>query len=545
MFLSMMSAFAQEESISISKNMRKGAVMRMQNGTFQLSQIPYGYRCDQNGKLVICEEEARVVRYIYERFLQGAGIHQIATQLIKAEVPKLNGKPVWSRHGILYILTNERYMGDELYRKSYRSEEIPFKKIDNHGEKAQFYAENTHEGIISKDTFEKVQVLLQGKSQKFGQDQKNEPYPFSGKLRCVECSSILYRRVTARGIRWVCSRHLHHPDQCGQKGISEDMVQDRFQILLHKLSQNRDAILGEYLKQLQELKDRELFLHPDAMELNRQIAMLSEQNHTLHSLWAKECIDSAFFIAQTNELEQKIRKHRTELQRYRDSSDYAGMIEQTKRLISLVSAPSDHFDPEIFRKIVEQVIVSDTAFVFQLKNGLKLEETRKDRTDMSKKRIFPFGYQMRDGQILVNPQEARLVREIFEQYRLGKTTPELAASAMLQGVPYREGTATWNKNMVCRILDDARYTGTEEYPPIVEQALYDAVCARRSGGRKKEVILPKEIREKIACPKCGRTLCRTACRNGKITWGCPDCGWESGWLEDSQVLQQITAILTG
>ena len=55
MFLSMMSAFAQEESISISKNMRKGAVMRMQNGTFRLSQIPYGYRCDQNGKLIICE----------------------------------------------------------------------------------------------------------------------------------------------------------------------------------------------------------------------------------------------------------------------------------------------------------------------------------------------------------------------------------------------------------------------------------------------------------------------------------------------------------
>ena len=162
---------------------------------------------------------------------------------------------------------------------------------------------------------------------------------------------------------------------------------------------------------------------------------------------------------------------------------------------------------------------------------------------MSKKRVFPFGYQMREGQILVNPQEARLVREIFEQYRLGKTTPELAASAMLQGVPYREGTAAWNKNMVCRILDDARYTGTEEYPPIVEQELYQSVRIRRAAGRKKEAVLPKEVREKIVCPRCGRTLCRTACRNGKISWGCPDCGWESGWLEDSRLLWQITVIL--
>lgn len=95
---------------------------------------------------------------------------------------------------------------------------------------------------------------------------------------------------------------------------------------------------------------------------------------------------------------------------------------------------------------------------------------------MSKKRVFPFGYQMRDGQVVVNPQEAELVREIFEQYRQGKTTPELAASAMLQGVPYREGAAVWNKNMVCRILDDSRYTGTDEYPP-----LWDRSFTRRCG----------------------------------------------------------------
>ena len=62
------------------------------------------------------------------------------------------------------------------------------------------------------------------------------------------------------------------------------------------------------------------------MGLNQQIVSLSEQNHTLHGLWAKKCIDSAFFIAQTNELEQKILKLRMELQRYRTGSNYAGMI---------------------------------------------------------------------------------------------------------------------------------------------------------------------------------------------------------------------------
>ena len=250
-------------------------------------------------------------------------------------------------------------MGDERYRKSYRSDEIPFKKIDNRGEKPQFYAENTHEAIVSRETFKKVQWLLQGKSEKFGQEQTAVPYPFSGKLICGECGSILYRRVTARGIRWICSRHLYHPNQCKQKGIAETFVQDKFCLLLHKLSQNREAILTEYLKHLEELKDRDFLVHSDAMELNRQIAILSEQNHALHSLWAKECIDSAFFI----------------LQRYRDANDYTGIIEQTKRLLSLVSSPlPDSFAPDLFRKTVEQAAVSDKSIVFHLKNGLKLEE---------------------------------------------------------------------------------------------------------------------------------------------------------------------------
>ena len=162
--------------------------------------------------------------------------------------------------------------------------------------------------------------------------------------------------------------------------ISCPKTENKFCLLLHKLSQNREAILAEYLKHLEELKDRDFLVHSDAMELNRQIAILLEQNHALHSLWAKECIDSAFFIAQTNELEQKIARLRKDLQRYRDANDYTGIIEQTKRLLSLVSSPlpasplPDSFDPELFRKTVEQAVVSDKSIVFHLKNGLKLEE---------------------------------------------------------------------------------------------------------------------------------------------------------------------------
>lgn len=99
MFLSMMSAFAQEESISISKNMRKGAVMRMKNGTFRLSQAPYGYYLDEKGILIVQQEESKIVQRIFGNFLSGMGIQEIAAELQKEHIPKLNGEPIWSYTG--------------------------------------------------------------------------------------------------------------------------------------------------------------------------------------------------------------------------------------------------------------------------------------------------------------------------------------------------------------------------------------------------------------------------------------------------------------
>lgn len=136
MFLSMMSAFAQEESISISKNMRKGAVMRMKNGTFRLSQAPYGYYLDEKGILIVQQEESKIVQRIFGNFLSGMGIQEIAAELQKEHIPKLNGEPIWSYTGILYILTNERYIGDELFQKRYTTDTLPFKKDKSWTEKA-------------------------------------------------------------------------------------------------------------------------------------------------------------------------------------------------------------------------------------------------------------------------------------------------------------------------------------------------------------------------------------------------------------------------
>ena len=78
----------------------------------------------------------------------------------------------------------------------------------------------------------------------------------------------------------------------------------------------------------------------------------------------------------------------------------------------------------------------------------------------------PFGYRMTLGEITIQPEEAELVRFIFQGYSTGATLGELTKALCRQEIPYYEGR-TWNKNMVSRILEDSRYIGEKGYPAPV------------------------------------------------------------------------------
>ncbi len=131
MLLSMICAVAQEESLSISQNMKWGIRKRMQAGTYVSASTPFGYRLE-NHRLVPCEEEAAVIRLIFDRYLNGESINKIA-QYLNKNYPKTNGK--WHYSGVQFILRNEKYAGNTLYQKRYTSDTLPLKKIRNHGQR--------------------------------------------------------------------------------------------------------------------------------------------------------------------------------------------------------------------------------------------------------------------------------------------------------------------------------------------------------------------------------------------------------------------------
>ena len=92
-------------------------------------------------------------------------------------------------------------------------------------------------------------------------------------------------------------------------------------------------------------------------------------------------------------------------------------------------------------------------------------------------RKLPFGYQMRMGEIVRNEPEAKAVQDIFLQYTLGASLKEIAEQMSKTGPTYDEGKS-WNKNMVARILENAKYTGADNYPKLVDINLFEAAARK-------------------------------------------------------------------
>ena len=147
--------FAQEERKSISGNIIRE---RMREGKVCLNYTRFlGYTKDKNGKLVVVESKAVIVRKIFEWYLNGFGVSKIKKYLDENGIKTVTDNDIWSTSAIDRILSNEKYVGDLLMQKSFTEDFLTGKRKKNEGELAMYFIENDHEAIIDKEIFEAVQ----------------------------------------------------------------------------------------------------------------------------------------------------------------------------------------------------------------------------------------------------------------------------------------------------------------------------------------------------------------------------------------------------
>lgn len=159
MVLSFMATLAQEESHTKSEIMNASIEMRFRRGIF-LTPILLGYDHDEDGNLVINEEEAKIVKLIFMMYLNGCTCQEIADTLTELGCMTKKGNTVWSPGSILQILQNERHCGDVLAHKTYTPNYLNHKSKKNMQNRPQYRKRNRHEAIISRDDFIAVQRLI-------------------------------------------------------------------------------------------------------------------------------------------------------------------------------------------------------------------------------------------------------------------------------------------------------------------------------------------------------------------------------------------------
>jgi len=375
MLTAIFASIAQEESESISSHVRRGIQMRMEMGTFMPATLPYGYR-KVNGEITIHHSEAQVVRQIFAEYLSGHNTREISEKM--NQLSPSNSSRLWTYKSIARILRNEKYTGNSIWQKSYRTDELPRKERRNHGERNRYFAAGTHPAIITQNEFDRVQQLLAQRKETCFKGREICASMPAGIIYCGCCGSHT-RKKKINGKRYhICRTHDVNSHSCPVGAVPETQIHAAFLRLYCKLKHQGSGVLPQMLATLRTVRNQRMLWSEDIIELNKRISNITSQNQLLAMLKQQGGVDPDIFISRSNELAEQLRAVKLEKERLlnarRDDT-----ITQTQALIDAIEAGPDFlekFDGELFGELVDRIIVENNERLrFRLKNGLELTES--------------------------------------------------------------------------------------------------------------------------------------------------------------------------
>ncbi|WP_130868970.1 recombinase family protein [Intestinimonas massiliensis (ex Afouda et al. 2020)] len=376
--ITLFSGFAQAESESLSKNVAWGKQKSAEAGNvpFQYKKT-LGYRKGKDGKPEIVPEDAKTIRRIYQRYLDGCSLGQIKQELEEDQVPTAQGVHRWSYQVIQNILTNERYIGDVLLQKTYVTDCISKRVKKNQGERPMYYIENNHPAIIPREIYQAVQTEMTRRSskrkvmQKTGKTEQGKysyKYALSELLVCGECGTP-YKRVTwarngKKKIVWRCISRLEFGTKYCHTSptIEERKLHAAILSAMNELADfaqvQRDAMmLAQSAQESQGTGGDSL------LELRRRLQELSvEQESLLEQIL--DNMDDVELNARLKEVADEKQKVKNKIESLRQNEIY--QAEREERLQAMWASIQEHakgfqaYDDELTRLVVEKITVLDS-----------------------------------------------------------------------------------------------------------------------------------------------------------------------------------------
>jgi site-specific DNA recombinase len=373
--MTIMAALAQQESESLSANVRLGIQFRNQQGKVQVNHNRFlGYTKDEYGKLIIVPYEAAIVKRIYAEYMDGASFIQIKRSLEADGILNGAGNAKWHESNIRQILTNEKYIGDALLQKTYTVSVLEKKRVSNNGFAPKYYVEGSHEAIIDKDMFLRVQAEIARRANILSDGKRriySSRYALSSIVVCGHCGDI-FRRIkwNNRGCKstvWRCvSRVLKKSSgiDCPARTIHEETLQAAVVIAVNDAWSKRDAIIPKLRENIRSV------LEEDSNAKLEEIdeAIRQKQTELLEAGRQQDKIDEiGDVIIQLREDRQQVMTTAAMRKDVKDRIDAlsAFLDEQTEAITEYSDA--------LVRRLIERIIVYDEMLVVEFKSGLEIQ----------------------------------------------------------------------------------------------------------------------------------------------------------------------------
>lgn len=380
--LTIMSSLAQEESRSISENVRWGQQCSMQEGNVAMAYGRFlGYKKGEDGKPEIVPEEAEIIKDIYRLFLDGMAIRNIARYLTDKKIPTPAGKEVWSVSTIKSILKNEKYKGDALRQKTFTVDYLTKTVKKNQGEYKQYYIQNSHPAIIDEDTWELVQLELakRGKEAKSFRDNS----PFCNKIVCADCGAyfghkVFHGKEACRKDVWYCNHRYDGDGPCKTPIVKEMDIKNAYLSALGQILGRKAACLAACrakLAELDNLSEIKENRHKAEETLQDQLSAIQDLVHEN----ARKSQDQTKYRAKYNKLVEAIEKQKELIADLKSQElNSIAMREKLRRFMRAIESCTEEatFVPEVWNDTVERAVVNeDNTICFEMKNGEKVTAT--------------------------------------------------------------------------------------------------------------------------------------------------------------------------
>ena len=394
MLTTIMGAFAQAESESISQNVKWGVRQAMKEGRVSIRyKNLYAYDEGEDGQPKIIESEAAVIRRINDEFLSGRSLPMIKDGLEADKILTPKGGNVWAVSAIRNLLKNEKYCGDVLMQKTFKTDPISGKTKRNTGQLPMYLIQDHHPAIISRDTYNAVQAEFARRTSGKAPSTKLAPtgqacysakYALTGIVICGECGNQ-YRRCVwnKRGQKrpvWRCSSRIDYGSKYCHKSptIYEAPLKAAILDAINLVMSDKKVLI----QQIEDAIRMELIPFPggtmSAGDIERKIKELEAEFQALFEEAQKEPGGYMKYTEEfqriTNDISELKNKKSLLMEKQQSDSAANKRIQDAVRLLNNSSAEVTEWDEGMIRQLVDYVkVLAEDRVLICLRGGIEVE----------------------------------------------------------------------------------------------------------------------------------------------------------------------------